>query len=200
MAYGSPMLFTAYVMTLFLLLGIAGKRPKPVQLLLAALFLYMSLYSIRYIPLFAVIAAYYIHYGFNHKDVWEIAKGKNYYIVCKKIGETVPADSLVGSLELSGSIKLYSGIESFNSLHHGSILFIKRMLREKVPIYVLFEPWHKENQRHQRLFRLFKMSKIMDFPIIPGLQLYRIKSRRIRPGLSDSRAGPPCRPMAGGPG
>jgi len=133
-----------------------------------------------FVLLSVIIFAYYIHYGFNHKDVWEIDRGKDYYTICKKIEETVPANSIVGSCEFSGCITLYSGIESFNSLHPISIRFIRRMLRENVPIYILSEPWHRKNPVHQQLFRLFKVSKIVDFPLIPGLELYRIKSRRFK--------------------
>ncbi|MCI0471898.1 MAG: hypothetical protein L0Y73_09580, partial [Candidatus Aminicenantes bacterium] len=75
---------------------------------------------------------------------------------------------------------LYTDVESFNSLHPTSILFISRRLREKVPVFILSEPWHKENQLQQRLFRVFRVSRVESLTMIPGLELYRIKNRRLK--------------------
>ena len=127
-----------------------------------------------------LITIYYIHYETNYTILWEKDKARIYYLASKQIENKVPANGMVGAYELSGSIRLYTDIESFNSLHPASILFISRRLREKVPIYILFEPWHKENNLQQRLFRVFKVSKVESLTMIPGLELYQIKNRRLR--------------------
>lgn len=127
-----------------------------------------------------LITAYYIYYGINRNDLWEKDKAKIYYLASKQIEEIVPADCMVGAYELSGSIRLYTDVESFNSLHPRSILFISHRLREKVPVFILREPWHKENQLQKRLFRVFRVGEVENLTMIPGLELYRIKNRRLK--------------------
>jgi hypothetical protein len=141
----------------------------------------ITLYARMGFSILAVlITVYYIHYETNYTILWEKDKAKIYYLASKQIEDKVPANGMVGAYELSGSIRLYTDIESFNSLHPASILFISRRLREKVPIYILFEPWYKENKLQQRLFRVFKVSKVESLTMIPGLELYQIKNRRLK--------------------
>lgn len=127
-----------------------------------------------------VIIGYFIHFGFTHPDIWEKNKGKHYYDISKMIDRKVPANSLVGSVEFSGCLRLYTGIETFNSFHTNSFFLIADMLEKKVPVYITAEPWNLERPMVKGVFRIFRVKKVMEITGWPDFYLYKIQRRRLR--------------------
>jgi hypothetical protein len=127
-----------------------------------------------------VIIGYFIHYGFTHPDIWGKNKGKHYYDISKMIAKKVPANSLVGSVEFSGCLRLYTGIETFNSFHTHSFFLIADMVEKKVPVYIAAEPWNLQRPMVKGVFRIFRVKKVMEITGWPGFYLYKIQGRRLR--------------------
>jgi hypothetical protein len=127
-----------------------------------------------------VIIGYFINYGFTHPDIWGKNKGKYFYDISKMIAKKVPANSLVGSVEFSGPLRLYTGIESFNSFHTNSFFLIADMLERKVPVYIAAEPWNLQRPVIKGILRIFKVKKVMEITGWPGFFLYKIQGRRMR--------------------
>jgi 4-amino-4-deoxy-L-arabinose transferase-like glycosyltransferase len=126
-----------------------------------------------------IIITYFVIYGFNHGDIWEKNKGKIYYDASKSIGEAVPANSFVGSIEFSGCIRLYAGIETFNSSYYPHSLFlISDLLKKRIPVYVAVEPWNREIPTIKELFEVFKVEKVMAVKGWSDFYLYRIARRQ----------------------
>ena len=127
-----------------------------------------------------VIIGYYINYGFTHPDIWEKNKGKYFYDISKMIAKKVPVNSLVGSVEFSGPLRLYTGIETFNSFHTNSFFLIADMLERKVPVYIAAEPWNLQRPVVKGVLRIFKVKKVMEITGWPDFYLYKIQGRRMR--------------------
>jgi hypothetical protein len=127
-----------------------------------------------------VIIGFFVHYGFTHPNIWEKDKGKLYYDISKMIAKKVPAHSLVGSVDFSGSLRLYTGIETFNSFHTNSFFLIADMLEKKKPVYLAAEPWNLERPMVKGVFRLFTVKKVMEVTGWPDFYLYKIQSRRMK--------------------
>jgi len=129
-----------------------------------------------------IIIIYFVIYGFNHGDIWEKNKGKIYYDASKAIGEAVPANSFVGSIEFSGSIRLYTGIETFNTTYYPQALFlISDLLRKRIPVYMAVEPWNREIPTIKKFFEIFKVEKVIAVKGWPDFYLYRIVRRQMKP-------------------
>jgi hypothetical protein len=130
-------------------------------------------------PLTAIIIIYFVIYGFNHGDIWVKNKGKIYYDAGKAIGEAVPANSFVGSIEFSGCIRLYAGIETFNSSYYPHSLFlISDLLKKRIPVYVAVEPWNREIPTIKKFFAVFKVEKVMAVKGWSDFYLYRVARRQ----------------------
>jgi hypothetical protein len=127
-----------------------------------------------------VIIVYFINYGFTHPDIWEKNKGKHYYDISKMIAKKVPENSLVGSVEFSGCLRLYTGIETFNSFHSHSFFLIADMLEKKLLVYIAAEPWNLQRPMIKGVFRIFRVKKVMEITGWPGFYLYKIQGRRPR--------------------
>jgi hypothetical protein len=138
-----------------------------------------SLVNISLTLLTTVIIIYFVIYGFNHGDIWEKNKGKIYYDTSKAIAEAVPANSFVGSIEFSGCIRLYTGIETFNSSYYPQSLFlISDLLKKRIPVYMAVEPWNRELPTIKKFFEVFKVEKVMAVKEWSDFYLYRIVRRQ----------------------
>ena len=136
--------------------------------------------NISLILLTGIIIIYFVIYGFNHGDIWKINKGKIYYDASKAIGEAVPANGFVGSIEFSGCIRLYAGIETFNSSYYPhSLFFISDLLKKKIPVYMAVEPWNREIPTLKKLFEVFKVEKVMTVKGWSDFYLYRVVKRKM---------------------
>ena len=136
--------------------------------------------TISLIVLAFVIIGYFINYGFTHPDIWEKNKGKHYYDISKMIAKKVPANSLVGAVDFSGCLRLYTGLETFNSMHAHSFFLIADMLEKKKPVYIVAEPWNLQLPMVKGVFRIFTVKKVMEITGWPDFYLYKIESRRMR--------------------
>jgi hypothetical protein len=126
------------------------------------------------------IIGYFVNYGFTHPDIWVKNKGKHYYDISKMIARKVPANSLVGSVEFSGPLRLYTGIETFNSFHTNSFFLIADMLEKKKPVYFAAEPWNLQRPMVKGVLRIFRVKKVMEITGWPDFYLYKIQGRRLR--------------------
>ncbi|MCU0286393.1 MAG: hypothetical protein MUF15_08330 [Acidobacteria bacterium] len=123
---------------------------------------------------------YFIYRGTHYSELWAKGKGKLFYVISKKIAAKITPDSLVGCCEFSGPLRLYSNIETFGFFHLNSLFLISDMLKEGKPVYLVVEPWQKENPGLKWIFKNFKMKKITDVGIDAwsGFFLYHILEQK----------------------
>ncbi len=136
--------------------------------------------TISLVTIALIIIGYFINYGFTHPDIWEKNKGKHYYDISKMIAKKVPGNSLVGAVDFSGCLRLYTGLETFNSMHSHSFFLIADMLEKKKPVYIVAEPWNLRLPMVKGVFRIFTVKKAMEITGWPDFYLYKIESRRMR--------------------
>jgi hypothetical protein len=96
------------------------------------------------------------------------------------IANEVPDNSLVGSIEFSGCLRLYTGIETFNSFHRNSFFLIADMLKKQVPVYIAAEPWNLKRPMIKGILRIFRVKKILKITGWQNFFLYKIESLRKR--------------------
>ncbi|MCP5051489.1 MAG: hypothetical protein GY940_30255 [bacterium] len=116
--------------------------------------------GVTFAALTLIVVVYFIDYGHKHGDVWGVAKGKGYYDYVKEVAETVPANSMVGSVAFSGILRLYTGIESFFYTHFNAPKLIRAMLDKNIPVYIIEEPWDSHSDALENLHEMFKYKVI----------------------------------------
>jgi hypothetical protein len=131
------------------------------------------------VPMLAV-GIYFIHRGTHYQDLWSKEKGKLYYAITKKIEKQIPPGSLVGGCDFSGPLRLYANIESFGFFHLNSLYLISDMLKQGKPVYILEEPWHKENLGLKWILKNFETEKLTDVGVDSHVNffLYRILAQK----------------------
>ncbi|HLP59466.1 MAG TPA: phospholipid carrier-dependent glycosyltransferase, partial [Candidatus Deferrimicrobium sp.] len=129
-----------------------------------------------------VLAAgiYFVYCGTHYPELWAKGKGKLYYLISKKATKNIMPGSLVGCCEFSGPLRIYANIETFGFFHLNSLFLISDMLKEGKPVYVMVEPWQKENPGLKWIFKNFKIKKITDVGMEAwsGFFLYRIMEQK----------------------
>jgi len=122
-------------------------------------------YSTPLLSLITIIMViYFVHYGKNH-DVYRIDKGYAYYYISEAVGKVVPPNSIVGSFELSGAVRLYTGLETFNWYNWDAVPLIRRMLKKNIPVYVVVERCNLEHFFVKRILKKFHYDIIKNINI-----------------------------------
>lgn len=106
-------------------------------------------------------------------------KAKVFHDTAHKVAARVPPGSVVGAFEMSGPLRLYGGIESFNLNHPRAVKLIRRMLRER-PVYVMMEPLLRDSHFFKKRFRRFLYEEIEMGSDQKEYCLYRIIRRRLK--------------------
>jgi len=136
------------------------------------------LFPLAFILVVLVITGYYILYGISRGDLWKKDKGKIYYDVSLRLARELPAGSRVGSVDFSGSLRLYTKMESFNTLKIEALPTIRRLLMSKEPVYLLVEPWNRDQLILKEILLRYQTRPILEISEVPGLVLYQIEKRR----------------------
>jgi len=104
-------------------------------------------------------------------------KGDVFFKASMTIQSLLPENALVGGLEMSGPIKLYTRLESFRWDLQESLFLIGDFLQRNRPLYLLVESWHQRHPAIQDIGRIFMLKKISDLPGTYGMQLFQISLR-----------------------
>lgn len=119
---------------------------------------------------------YFIAFS-DKKLVFTADKGEMYFKASKAMQKLVPPDALVGGLEMSGPIRLYTGLESFRWDDPQCLKLIRDFLKKGRPVYLLIEPWGKENPAFEKLAGTFALKKIAVMPESLGTLLFHVSLR-----------------------
>ncbi|MGE5342865.1 MAG: ArnT family glycosyltransferase [Candidatus Omnitrophota bacterium] len=125
-----------------------------------------------------LVNGYFVYRGTHYSELWATGKAKLYYDISKKISRKVEPHSLVGGLDFSGPLRLYAGVESFNTLHMNSLILISDMLKQGRPIYIAVEPWNKDTIVIKRIFENFTCEKVTDLGGWADFFLYQLIAQK----------------------
>lgn len=129
-----------------------------------------------------LLSGYFIYYLISETLVFRTWKGKEYYDYAMKVKALVPPDSIIGSVENSGSILIYTGMETFNLNHLNSFRVIKKVIRTR-PVYIIYEPVLADNRFIKEKLPLFTFETVARLSDWKDYYLVRIIRRRLRPDL-----------------
>jgi hypothetical protein len=101
-------------------------------------------------------------------------KGEMYYQATKKMQSLVPPNALVGGLEMSGPIRLYTDLESFRWDQPQSLKLIHDFLKKDRPIYLLIEPWNRQHPAIKIIAETFFLKYIALMPDHMGTHLSQV--------------------------
>lgn len=106
-------------------------------------------------------------------------KAKMFYDTAKAVAARVPPNSVVGAFELSGPLRLYGELESFNLNHPKAVKVVRKMLKKR-PIYVMMEPLLKDSLFFRLVSRRFFLEEMNMGAVHREFRLYRVVRRRLR--------------------
>lgn len=129
-----------------------------------------------------LLAGYFIYYVVSGTLVFRLWKGKEYYEWAKIVEEMVPPGSWVGSVENSGSVRLYANLNTFNLNHLNSYNVMKKMLR-RGPVYIIYEPVMKDHRFFREKLPLFAFKTIAKLSGWRDYYLIKVRRRILRPSI-----------------
>jgi hypothetical protein len=133
--------------------------------------------NVSAVLLLLIMLPYFYWYA-ERNDVLDGDKGDLFYRACNEIRALVPAAALVGGLEMSGPLKIYTNLESYRWDLHESLELIRDFLEKGRPLYLLIEPWQKGHQAINEIDQSFRLKSIAVLPGTYGMQLLQISLRR----------------------
>ncbi|HSQ34867.1 MAG TPA: hypothetical protein VLQ89_02640, partial [Candidatus Binatia bacterium] len=124
--------------------------------------------------LLGLLAYYHV---FAHKNwVYSADKGEMYHRASRSAEKLLPANALVGGIETSGPLRLYTRLESFRWDLQESTKLIDDFLALGRPIYLFIEPW---NARHPALEDIAEEFTVEHVAWMPGpIRLHLVRVRR----------------------
>jgi hypothetical protein len=126
--------------------------------------------------LLALLPYFYSHS--RRHNVISGDKGDMFFKASTSIRSLLPADALVGGLEMSGPIELYSGLRSFRWDLEESLALIADYVAKGRPLYLALEPWHRGHPAVRRIENSFQVTRMTELPGTYGMQLFRISPPR----------------------
>jgi hypothetical protein len=93
------------------------------------------------------------------------------------VRDALPPDAVVGSIELSGTLRLYAGLETFHTGRPGVPALVEFVLGQGRPAYVLVEPWNQQHPGVAALRERFAFEPVLELGVWPGTRLYRLSAR-----------------------
>jgi len=93
------------------------------------------------------------------------------------IRDVVPPDSVNGSVNLSDTLRLYGGFETFRTDFASATEFAAFALAEGRPVYVLVEPWNQEHDVIVALRERFAFERVLELDVWRDTWLYRLSPR-----------------------
>jgi hypothetical protein len=128
------------------------------------------------IMLLVAMLAYFHDYS-DRNQVFSADKGEMYYRASKVLESRVPRNSLVGGLEMSGPVRLYSGLESFRWDLPEGLELIGDFLKKGRPVYLFIEPWNREHPALKTIESNFRTEPIALMPDPLKMPLLRVRAR-----------------------
>lgn len=126
-----------------------------------------------------VVSVFFCH----HEHILATTKGLEYRDVVLASERMVPAGAWLGSVEFSGSTRLYTPLHSFMSANGDAPNLVAHLTATGAPVYLLVEPWNTSQAWLRLLFTRFRAEPVHRFPIWNGVMLYRLRAH-VRPAAS----------------
>ena len=126
--------------------------------------------------LLAFLPVYYVAFGIHQKDLWNRDTGTVNYEVIRRVKDRVPGNSVVGSVEFTGALTLYSTLTPFFSTHPNAPEFVARALADGRRAFVLVEPWNATDPVMKIVLARFDPVPVDHFDFLwGGLPFYELK-------------------------
>lgn len=115
-----------------------------------------------------------VAYGLSH-DAYTPGDGGEQARASFVLRDALPPDAVVGTVEMSGALRLYGGLETFMWYHEGAEALVDFALGEGRPVYFLFAPPHEENERVAELRERYTLEpSLLLADLWDGTQLWRV--------------------------
>jgi hypothetical protein len=124
----------------------------------------------------AAVLAGLLAFGARH-HLFEADKAASQVRDCQAIRAAVAPEAVVGSVEFSGSLRLYGGLETFRWDHETAVETIHHVLGLGRPVYVVVEPWHWEHELLLELQEHFALEKALPLTAWADTFLWRVTPR-----------------------
>lgn len=108
-------------------------------------------------------------------DVWVHRKGLEYLEAVHRIALVAPPGSYVGSIEFGGALRLYSDLQPFLSTFPASPDLVAEAHRRGRRVFLMVEPWHRDQDVVRRMLDRFPSQRLADVPIWDGVQVFELK-------------------------
>ncbi len=108
----------------------------------------------------AALPFLYVRFGLEQRDLWLRDTGRVNYELVHRVEATVPAGALVGSLEHASSFALYTQLTPFVPVHRESVALIDEALANGRRVFLLPEPWQRENPYIVTIFQRFAVREV----------------------------------------
>ena len=116
----------------------------------------------------------------SHTGLWSPNKGRNYYSVARIIEELVPDGAYVGSVEFSGTLRIYGRSQPFLSNHLDAPRLVRDLLARQVPVFLAVESWNRDRKAIREILDGNDSELLRELTLCGGVQIYRIKPRPVQ--------------------
>lgn len=101
-----------------------------------------------------------VRFGLAQGDLWLRNTGQVNYELVRQVEAAVPPGALVGSLEHASSFTLYTQLTPFVPVHRESVALIDEALASGRRVFLLPEPWQRENPYIVTIFARFGVREV----------------------------------------
>ncbi len=115
----------------------------------------------------------------RREDVIKSTKGIEYRNIVRDAERLMPPGAWLGSVEFSGSTRLYTHLGSFMSTQGDAPALVARLIHDGKAVYLLVEPWNATNATITTLLQRYHGQQTHRFGLWGGVTLYRLGSARL---------------------
>ncbi|MCP4213824.1 MAG: hypothetical protein GY765_04160, partial [bacterium] len=116
--------------------------------------------GIVFVAMLTLMVSVYYTVFTSRTSIFIQERGKLFHGFAVEVGKHVPQDSVVGAFELTGPLRLYADLESFNLWYcKSSMKLMKRMVKRR-PLYIIREPLLEGSLFFQTKLKRFEYTEI----------------------------------------
>lgn len=112
----------------------------------------------------------------KHENLLTTKKALEYRDVVRASEKMLPAGAWLGSVEFSGSTRLYTHLHSFMSVVAGAPQLVAHLTAHGTPVYLLVEPWNTANPTLRMMMTRYRAEPVHRFALWNGVMLYRLRA------------------------
>ncbi|MBP0001978.1 MAG: hypothetical protein J7641_23795 [Cyanobacteria bacterium SID2] len=135
--------------------------------------------SKKFLPKLATVLGIFMFVHFYlfsaGKAQFRIEKQSSFFNDSAKVTSIVPANSLVGTVEFSGALRLYSNLETFRWDHESATKVIDYAQANQLPVYLIIEPWHWEHPQLEPIKQKHQLERVEKLSIWADTYLHEVR-------------------------